>query len=82
MCKDGRHAKPGLFRELWESLYGYSIGYVEGEKWADTGYEGSCYKKLRLYPKGMGKALKVWKEECCDVIFILDKTFTDTIFQQ
>lgn len=40
---------------------------------AETGCEGSCAKKLRFHPKGMGKALKVRKEECCGVIFILDR---------
>lgn len=40
---------------------------------ADTECEGSCYKKLRLYPKGMEKVVKVRKEECCDVFFILDR---------
>ena len=39
----------------------------------DKVIEGTCARKFRLYPEGVGKSLKVRKEECYDVIFTLER---------
>lgn len=39
----------------------------------DTVHGSNCAKKFTLYPEGMGRSLKVRKEERHEMVFILER---------